>query len=315
MDTSSILVSGSFNQMNPKEEIQQLLNRADIEINGSRDFDVQVKDERLYARVLAEGSLGAGEAYMDGWWDVKALDQFFYKLFESDAIKKFYVSLPAFISFVKARIFNMQSFAKSFEVGERHYDIGNDIYKAMLGESMAYSCGYFKDVNNLDDAQFAKYDLICRKIGLKSGQKILDVGCGWGGFLKYAAQKYGAGGVGITISKEQAEFAKESLEGLDVKILLEDYRLLKGKFDHIISVGMFEHVGFKNYRLFMNKMSELLNDDGLFLLHTIGANESTASGDPWVEKYILPNGMLPSVAQIGKSVEPLIWMSARLSSC
>src|SRR3989344_3091581 len=207
MDTSSILVSGSFNQMNPKEEIQQLLNRVGIEINGSRDFDVQVKDERLYARVLAEGSLGAGEAYMDGWWDVKALDQFFYKLFESDTIKKFYVSLPAFISFVKARIFNMQSSAKSFEVGEKHYDIGNDIYKAMLGESMAYSCGYFKDVNNLDEAQFAKYDLICRKIGLKPGQKILDVGCGWGGFLKYAAQKYGAGGVGITISKEQAEFA------------------------------------------------------------------------------------------------------------
>ncbi len=294
--------------MNHKEQIKELLSRAGIEINGSRDFDIQVKDERLYSRVLAEGSLAAGESYMDGWWEVKALDQFFSKMFESDIVKNFYVSFPAFISVIKAKIFNMQSFSRSFEVGEKHYDIGNDIYKAMLGKSMAYSCGYWKDTNNLDDAQFAKYDLICKKIGLKSGQKILDIGCGWGGLLKYASEKYRAKGMGITISKEQADFAKENTKGLDIEILLEDYRLLKGKFDHVVSVGMFEHVGFKNYRTFMEKVSELLNDNGLFLLHTIGSNEFYVSGDPWMEKYIFPNGMLPSVSKIGKSVEGLFVM-------
>lgn len=304
--------------MNPKEQIIKLLKQCDIEVNGSRDFDIQVKDERLYSKVLAEGSLGAGEAYMDGWWDVKALDQFFCKMFESDAVRKFYTSLPAMISIIKAKMFNMQSSSRSFQVGEKHYDIGNDIYKAMLGKSMAYSCGYWspplagscseRKKMTLDDAQFAKYDLICRKIGLKSGQKILDIGCGWGGFLKYAAENYGAKGMGITISKEQAEFARETLKGLDIEILLQDYRLLTGKFDHVISIGMFEHVGYKNYGFFMKRVSELLNDDGLFLLHTIGTNESTASGDPWMEKYIFPNGMLPSVSQIGKSVERIFVM-------
>ena len=193
-------------------------------------------------------------------------------------------------------------------VGKRHYDIGNDLYQAMLGKTMAYSCGYWKDADNLDEAQIAKFDLICRKIGLKKGDRILDIGCGWGGFLKFAAENYGAGGVGITISNEQVTLAKELCKNLPIEIHLQDYRNFQGKFDHIISIGMFEHVGVKNYRVFMSKAQELLKDDGLFLLHTIGLNQSSIPTDPWLEKYIFPNGILPSIDQISKSVEGLFTM-------
>jgi cyclopropane-fatty-acyl-phospholipid synthase len=174
----------------------------------------------------------------------------------------------------------------------------------MLDKRMIYSCAYWKNADNLDEAQENKFDLICKKILLKPQMKILDVGCGWGGFLKFAAEKYGIEGVGITVSEEQANYAKENCKGLPVDIRLSDYRDLKGaQFDRIISIGMFEHVGYKNYKKFMKVMSRLLKDNGLFLLHTIGTDESVSSTDPWINKYIFPNGMLPSPVQIAKSIE------------
>ena len=291
-----------------RKQIEKLLTLADIKINGANDFDIQVFDERLYRRGLGGGSLALGESYIDGWWEARALDQFFYKVFQANLDQKFVFSLPLILLLIKSFIFNLQTKSRSFMVGKRHYDIGNDLYQAMLGKTMAYSCGYWKDADNLDEAQIAKFDLICRKIGLKKGDRILDIGCGWGGFLKFAAENYGAGGVGITISNEQVTLAKELCKNLPIEIHLQDYRNFQGKFDHIISIGMFEHVGVKNYRVFMSKAQELLKDDGLFLLHTIGLNQSSIPTDPWLEKYIFPNGILPSIDQISKSVEGLFTM-------
>jgi cyclopropane-fatty-acyl-phospholipid synthase len=202
----------------------------------------------------------------------------------------------------------MQSVRKAFEVGEKHYDIGNDLYSRMLDKRMVYTCGYWKEAQNLDQAQEAKLDLVCRKIGLKPGQKVLDIGCGWGSFAKFAAEKYNAKVVGVTISKEQAEFASKLCNGLDVEIRIQDYRSVNEQFDHIVSLGMFEHVGYKNYKTFMRTAHKCLKDGGLFLLHTIGGNESVVSTDPWVHKYIFPNGMLPSIKQIGESIENLFVM-------
>ncbi len=218
-----------------------------------------------------------------------------------------HVRIGILFHFLRSTLINLQSPSRAYIVGEQHYDIGNDLYAKMLDKRMVYSCGYWSaplaPARNLDEAQEGKLDLICKKLGLKPGQKILDVGCGWGSFAKFAAEKYGVGVVGITISKEQAALARERCKGLPIEIRVEDYRSTAGTFDHIVSVGMFEHVGLKNYRTFFKKMKSLLKDDGLFLLHTIGSSVDLRASDPWIEKYIFPGGLLPSVGQIGKALD------------
>jgi cyclopropane-fatty-acyl-phospholipid synthase len=286
-----------------KDEVTKILKEAGITINGSEPWDVKVHDDRLYKRVLQGGTLALGEAYMDGWWDAERLDEFFYKAISArleDKIRRNYKLL--FIALL-ARLTNRQSKSRAFEVGEKHYDMGNDLYERMLDKRMVYTCGYWKNANTLDEAQEAKLDLVCRKIGLKPGERVLDIGCGWASFAKFAAEKYGAKVVGITVSKEQAALARESCKGLDIEIRVMDYRDLNEKFDKIVSLGMFEHVGYKNYRIYMDVASRCLKDDGLFLLHSIGNNVSMTHTDPWVDKYIFPNGMLPSITQVGKAIE------------
>ena len=301
-----------------KKWAQNLLSLADIKIGGERAWDIQIRDERFYGSVAHRGSLGLGESYMNGWWDAQELDQFFFKVFGANLESKVRFSWPAVSSFIEGFLLNLQTRSHAFDIGEKHYDVGNDLYKAMLGKSLTYTCGYWpaspasgqggKDAKNLDEAQEAKLDLVCRKIGLKPGDSVLDIGCGWGSFLKFAAEKYGAHGLGVTVSKEQVNLAKELCGELPVEIRLEDYRNIKGKFDHVVSLGMFEHVGRKNYRDYMEIVHNVLKDGGLFLLHTIGSSRSLVDTDPWIQKYIFPNSMLPSIAQIGKSIEGLFVM-------
>ncbi len=288
-----------------KQWIEKLLAIADIKINGSNPWDIQVKNPALYNRVLSQGSLGLGESYMDGWWECQELDQFFYRLFSANIPDQVKVSLPVIFGVIKAKLFNLQAVTRAFEVGQKHYDLGNDFFEKMLGESMAYSCGYWKEATDLDSAQFAKFDLICRKLNLQPGQRILDIGSGWGGFTKHAAKNYGVKVVGVTVSKEQAKFAEDFCKGLPVEFRLQDYRTLNEKFDHIVSVGMFEHVGPKNYKTYMKLAKKCLKEDGLFLLHTIGWPISENSFDPWLGKYIFPNAALPSLKQISDSAESL----------
>jgi len=291
---------------------ERLLALAGIKINGRQPWDIKIRNPLFYQEVLGRGSLGLGESYMAGWWDCQQLDQFFYKLFQTGLDCQIKDNLGLIFQAVAARLFNHQSKARAFNIGQAHYDKGNDLYRAMLGKTMVYSCGYWKSAKNLDQAQVAKLDLICRKLGLKKGMRLLDVGCGWGGLLKYAAEKYGVSGVGITVSQKQAELAKKICKRLPIEIRLQDYRdlLSKGKelFDRIVSVGMFEHVGYKNYRLYFEVMGRCLKDGGLFLLHTIGNNYSVTSIDPWINKYIFPNSMLPSVKQIAAAAEGLFIM-------
>ncbi len=206
---------------------------------------------------------------------------------------------------LKAKIINAQKRSKAYVIGERHYDISNNLFSVMLDRGLNYSCGYWEKAKTLDEAQEAKLDLICRKIGLRSGMKVLDIGCGWGGFAKYAAEKYGTTIHGVTVSREQAKFANKFCQGLDVTIELKDYRELKEKFDRIVSIGMFEHVGCRNYRSYMKVVHRCLKAVGLFLLHTIAGNTSVNSTDPWVNKYIFPNSMLPSAKQIASAAEGL----------
>ena len=212
---------------------------------------------------------------------------------------------------LKSTVLNPQKGNRSFKVADVHYDIGNDLYSLMLDKRMTYTCGYWDNFDNLpkaadlDTAQENKLDMVCQKIGLKAGDKVLDIGCGWGSFIRYAAEKYGAHCVGISISKEQVKHGNETKGDLPIEFRLQDYRKINEKFDYIISIGMFEHVGYKNYKRYMRVAHKNLKDDGLFLLHTIGCNVSAKTTDPWIHKYIFPNSMLPSAAQVSKAIEKL----------
>ncbi len=296
--------------------IEKLLEPTGITINGNNSWDIQVKNPSFYKRVLQQHSLGLGESYMDGWWECERLDEAIYRLLSARIEKVlktklfkeaafFQMGLRLFWVQAKHRLFNYQSRSKAYEVGEEHYDLGNDLYKVMLDPELTYTCAYWKEATNLVDAQNAKLKLVCDKLRLRPGQKILDIGCGWGSFARFAAKNYGVSVHGVTVSKEQKALTDALNKDLPITIELQDYREINGKFDHIVSLGMFEHVGHKNYRTFMKVANRCLKDDGLFLLHTIGNNETYYATNAWVQKYIFPNGMLPSIAQIGQSVENL----------
>lgn len=285
-----------------RRRVQRLLQQADVAIDGERPWDVRVHDERLFGRVLAHGSLGLGEAYVDAWWDCPALDRFFCRVLGA-GLESRVRTLGTFLAALNARLVNRQSVPRSAKVGEQHYDIGNDLYRRMLDSRMNYSCGYWQKAGDLETAQRDKLDLICRKLALAPGQRLLDIGCGWGGMARFAAEHYGVEVVGVTISRRQAELAREICRGLPVEIRLQDYRSLDETFDRAVSIGMFEHVGHKNYRTYMEVVSRCLKEDGLFLLHTIGGNLSVQTTDPWIERYIFPNGMLPSARQICTAIE------------
>lgn len=294
--------------MTSKQLIEQLLPYADIQINGKRSWDIQVHNENFYKRVIREESLGLGESYMDGWWDVSALDQFFYKILHARLEKQFRKEHNLIFHLAKEKFLNPQRKSKAFEVGEKHYDLGNKLYEAMLDKCMVYTCGYWKDAKNLGDAQVAKLDLVCRKVGLRKGMEVLDIGCGFGGFAKYAAEKYGVSVVGISVSKEQTSYAKKVCKGLPIEFQLKDYRDITGIYDRIVSIGMFEAVGSRNFRTFMKSVYDHLKEDGLFLLHTIGTHDKKGSIDAWLNKYIFPNGELPTMQGIAKSFEGLYVM-------
>ncbi len=289
----------------PRRIIEQLLSEVGVKINGPNPWDIQVRDERFYARALKEGSLGLGESYMEGWWDCARIDEFIYRLLKGNLEEKIRENLRMFLSYLSARIFNLQSIARAGIVARRHYNLGNDLFFSFLDPCNQYSCGYFQGTEDLAEAQRKKLDLICRKIDLQSRDHILDIGCGWGGFSRYAAEQYGCTVTAVNISEEQIRFAREYCQNLPVSILHEDYRRIRGSFDKIVSVGMFEHVGKKNYRAFMKVVHRCLKEKGIFLLHTIGGNISRVNCDSWINRYIFPNGMLPSITQISRAAEDL----------
>jgi cyclopropane-fatty-acyl-phospholipid synthase len=286
-----------------KRLIEEILADAGIGINGRNPWDISVKDDRFYRRVLFDGSLGLGESYMDGWWECDRLDEFFSKIIPTNPEAKIKRSKKLQYLALRSRVFDLSGKSRAYQVGKKHYDIGNDLFRLMLDRRMCYSCAYWETADTLDDAQEAKLDLICRKLGLKPGDRVLDIGCGWGSLIKYAAERYRVEAVGITVSAEQVGLGREICAGLPVEIRLQDYRDIDEPFDHIVSVGMFEHVGHKNYRTYMRMVHRCLRDGGLFLLPTIGKHFTENTFDPWLEKYIFPNTLVPSMKQIAAAAD------------
>lgn len=297
------------NKMTPKTLIHQLAQSVGITIGGDQPWDIHIHNENFYSRVLHEGSLGLGESYMEKWWDCPRLDIFFARILRGQLYREVDVPFSFKIKQLMVRLINLQTKSRAKLVARKHYDLGNDLFTTMLDSRMIYSCGYWKEAQTLEDAQVAKLDLICKKLQLKPGMRVLDIGCGWGGLAKYAAEQYGVSVVGVTISKQQWEYAKSHCAGLPIDIRLQDYRDINEKFDRVVSVGMFEHVGHLNYPSFFNIVHQsLVDDEGLFLLHTIGGNETSVFGDQWISKYIFPNGLIPSIAHISKATEKLFVM-------
>lgn len=292
---------------NPKYKkiVAGLLLEAGIQINGPRLYDIQVHNENLYSRLLAEDSLGMGESYMDSWWDCNEIDEFVARVLRTRLEEKLSLNLNLLKTYISSKLLNFQTKTRSKKVVDEHYNLSTGLFMSFLDPYNQYTCGYFKDTDNLNIAQEQKLDLICRKLNLQKTDRVLDIGCGWGGFAKFAAKRYGCHVMGITISPEQAMYARKFTEGLPVSIQVLDYRDLKGEFDKILICGMIEHVGYKNYRRLFQIVHGCLRDNGLFLLHTIGNNNTTTSGDPWMTKYIFANGMLPSIKQLGGAMEKL----------
>jgi cyclopropane-fatty-acyl-phospholipid synthase len=290
----------------PPEVVRRVLERADIRVDGARPFDMRVHNARLYRRTLTDWSLGIGESYMDGDWDCERLDEFFDRVLRSD-IEAHPVGLARLklaLSLLPYRLGNRQRRGRAFVVGEHHYDWGNELFERMLDSRMVYSCAYWERATTLDEAQEHKLEMICRKLQLQRGQTLLDIGCGWGALARHAAEHHGARVTGITVSREQQVHAQRVCAGLPVEIHLQDYRDVEGRFDRIASVGMFEHVGPKNYGVYFEDAQHMLAPDGLFLLHTIGLDRTLARTDPWVEKYIFPGGKLPGAREVAAAFEP-----------
>ncbi|RPH96337.1 MAG: cyclopropane fatty acyl phospholipid synthase [Lysobacterales bacterium] len=286
--------------------IHGLLAEAGIHPNGGNPWDLQVHNPDFYGRVLTGGSLAMGESYMDGWWDCDDLAGMFERLTRAGIQRRVRPASLVF-PYVKEQLLNMQTRRRSRKVARQHYDRGNDLYEAMLDPYMQYTCAYWKDADNLDQAQRDKLDLICRKLQLRPGMRVLDTGCGFGGFARYAAEHHGVEVYGVTLSKEQAAFGTELCKGLPVTLEVKDYRdVTERNFDRVASIGIMEHVGTKNYRAYLRQMSRCLKDDGLMLLHTIGSEITGKVTDRWIAKYIFPNSILPSAAELTRAAEQVL---------
>src|SRR4051794_39632447 len=223
-----------MNTMKLKSEVSALLSGAGIMIDGTNPWDIKVYNDNFYFRAVADGSLGIGEAYIENWWDSPNLDGFFTRLFSANVETEVAKNRKVIAEIFRARIFNLQSKFLAFANGTKHYDIGNDLFMRMLDSRMVYTCAYWKDATTLDQAQENKLDLSCKKLKLEPGMSVLDIGCGWGSFAKYAAEKYNVNVTGITVSKEQVELGRKNCEGLPVEIKLMDYRDLKQRFDRVV---------------------------------------------------------------------------------
>ncbi|QDF30095.1 cyclopropane fatty acyl phospholipid synthase [Halarcobacter anaerophilus] len=283
--------------------LQTKLEKAGIVLDGDSKSDPKIHNQNLYSRVIREGSLGLGEAYMEGWWDCCRVDEMICKVLTSKLEEEVKGNITFLKNWLIPRLVNLQSKRRSFQVGEKHYNAGNDLYKNMLDKTMSYSCGYWKNASCLYEAQIAKLDLICKKLQLKPNESVLEIGCGWGSFAVFASQNYKVKVNGITVSSEQKKYIDENFKDLPIKVKLMDYRNIQEKYDKVVSIGMFEHVGEKNYNKYFQTAFKNMKDEGIFLLHTIGNDVPQKGTDPWINKYIFPNGQIPSLSQISKACE------------
>lgn len=282
--------------------IEELLSQADIQVNGQRGWDITINDQKAFQRAFFGGIVGIGNSYVDGQWDCENIDELVDRVYRArlhDKVKQHWLWIMH--GWLRS-VTNVGSRRRAQQLANQHYNLGNDLFQAMLDPRLVYTCAYWPGAQSLAAAQEQKLDLVCRKLGLKPGMRLLDIGGGWGSLAKYAAEKYGVLVVNISVSKEQVELANRLCRGLPVENRLADYRDMNEPFDAVVSLGMFEHVVPKNYQAYMAVVDRCLKEGGLFLLHTIGGTATTNHGNPWIEKHIF-SGVIPSLQQITAATE------------
>ena len=286
-----------------EKEMRRVLEDANIEIGGNRDWDIHIKNKSNFNKIFLQGEIGFGESYVKGYFECKKLDELIYKLLCKLPYKENLSSMSSIYSFILKIFINPQNMRRATKVAKKHYDIQPSFFKEILDKRMIYSCGYWHNTTNLDEAQEKKLDLIAQKLEFYPGMKVLDIGCGWGGSAAYFSEKYKVQVVGITISEKQYKYAVKNNSNELVSFILCDYRTHCNQYDAIYSIGMFEHVGEKNYSTFFQCIKKNLKPKASFLLHTIGGTSTKRIKNTWISRYIFPNGELPSQQQITQSVE------------
>lgn len=289
----------------PPQALRDLLARADVRIDGDRPWDLRIHDARVYARVLTQWSLGAGEAYVDGDWDCDRLDLLFERLTraELDRTAPPPAKVKLMVESLRQRVFSLQPAERTQAAGRPCLSVGDDVYEAMLDSRMVYSCAFWEHAKDLEQAQIDKLEMICRKLELRPGQTLLDLDCGWGGLARFAAEYFGVRVTGVANSQAQLAAAEKRCRGLPVKLLAQSERPVEGRFDKIVSVGQFEQVGPRNYATYFDAARRLLKPEGLFLLHTIGVDRPSPHTDPWMERHVFPDGKLPAASELSGALE------------
>ncbi|MEZ4390797.1 MAG: cyclopropane fatty acyl phospholipid synthase [Polyangiales bacterium] len=286
-----------------RKKITEMFERAGVRVGGDAPRDLRVLDERLFDRVARDGSLGFGDAYVDGWWECDALDALFHAV--ALAPKSPSSGLGRLVNRARYQFTNLQSKARARLVVDAHYDLGNDFFAAWLDPKMQYSCAYWSDAEDLDAAQRAKLELVASKLHASPGDRVLEIGCGWGGLAEHLARERGCSVTALNISDAQIAGARERCAGLDVEVLKRDYRDVRGQWDKVVSIAMLEAVGKRNLRTYMERVHAVMKPSGFFVLHTIGSDLTRLHPDRWITERIFPNGYIPSAAEITQSAEGL----------
>jgi cyclopropane-fatty-acyl-phospholipid synthase len=282
--------------------VKNLFKKANIEL----DKDIIIHDKSTYRDIIIKGSLGLGESFMKKKWDSPQLDVFIAKILRAGSQSNLILgALIHFRNWVKSSFLNLQNQKYAPDLAETHYNAGNYLFKSFLDSNMIYTCGYFKNTTDLKQAQLNKIKIVGSKLNLQPGESVLDIGCGWGGTARIISETFDVEVTGVTDSVEMVKYANKHNSSEKVQFINSDYRNIKGKYNKIYNVGFLEAVGPKNYRAFMELVNNLLYDNGVFLTHTIGGMHSVNSGDPWLDKYIFPHGVLPSKDQIKKAISNL----------
>jgi cyclopropane-fatty-acyl-phospholipid synthase len=278
-----------------RERFARLLALAGVTLDGDRPYDVRVRDPRVFRRVACQGSVGLGEAYVDGWWDCDRIDDLSARLLGGE-VDRILSSLAGMWSELAARLVNLPRLSRDLETGPRHQEVGNDLFGAMLDARRVLTCAYWKDARTLDEAQEAALDLICRKLQLKPGMRVLDLNCGLGGAARFAAERYQVEVAGLTVSAAQAHAAREHCAGLPVSIYTHGYRELEGYYDAAFSLGVLEHMNRRNLRRYLETVRDHLSEDGLFLIECVGTVRTEGAND-------FPCSLLPSATQLSRALE------------
>lgn len=286
----------------------QIINNKTSTISTNNNPDIIVNNNNFYTKLLKHGEIGLGESYVDKDWDSNNLEETLYNLIinqkkiENAIIKNSPNLIIKKLLDIPSDIFSTDNTKNDIKF---HYDIGNKLYENMLGKSMLYSCAYFyKQGLSLDEAQYAKLDLIAKKLNLKEGMRVLDIGCGFGTAAIYLSKKFNVNILGISLSKEQINYFNSIYTGTQVQVIYKDYRELtrehNNSYDCIYSIGMFEHIGINNHIDYYNKCFKLLKTNGTMLIHTIVSNKRLYSHNSWITKYIFPGAELPHISDFTK---------------